>query len=117
MDQNPSYDFFRILPGLPPDEGPPGALGVPLSPGRALAVDRHYLPLGAPVLIATTDPDTGKPLQRLMVAEDSAARSPAPLRADIFFGWGDQAGASAGTDLFADGAAYGSSRASPAPPS
>jgi len=116
MDQNPSYDFFRILPGLPPDEGPPGALGVPLSPGRALAVDRHYLPLGAPVWIATTNPDTGKPLQRLMVAEDIGGAITTPLRADIFFGWGDQAEASAGR-MNADGAAYVLLPRPPAPPS
>jgi len=105
MDQNPAYDFFRILPGLPPDEGPPGALGVPLTPGRALAVDRRYIPLGAPVWVATSDPDTGKPLQRLMVAEDIGGAIITPLRADIFFGWGDQAEAAAGR-MNADGAEY-----------
>ncbi len=105
MDENPAYDFFRILPGLPPDEGPPGALGVPLSPGRALAVDRRYVPLGAPVWVATTDPDTGKPLRRLMVAEDIGGAITTPLRADIFFGWGDQAEAAAGR-MNATGAEY-----------
>ena len=105
MDQNPAYDFFRILPGLPPDEGPPGALGVPLSPRRALAVDRHYIPLGAPIWVATSDPETGKPLQRLMVAEDIGGAITTPLRADIFFGWGDQAEAVAGR-MNATGAEY-----------
>jgi membrane-bound lytic murein transglycosylase A len=105
MDQNPAYDFFRILPGLPPEVGPPGALGVPLTPGRALAVDRHYLPLGAPMWVATADPETGKPLDRLMVAEDIGGAIKTPLRADIFFGWGNEAEALAGR-MNAHGAEY-----------
>ncbi|MBV9783418.1 MAG: murein transglycosylase A, partial [Acidisphaera sp.] len=69
MDQNPSYVFFRELADTPPDQGPPGALGVPLTPVRSIAVDRQFIPLGAPVWIDTTEP-SGTPLQRLMVAQD-----------------------------------------------
>ncbi len=96
MDENPSYVFFRILNGVPPDMGPPGALGVPLAPQRALAVDRRFIPLGAPVWVATTNPETGRPLQHLMVAEDIGGAIATPLRADIFFGWGTRAEALAG---------------------
>jgi membrane-bound lytic murein transglycosylase A len=96
MEQNPSYVFFREVTNLRPDQGPPGALGVPLAPGRSLAVDRAFIPLGAPVFIATTDPLTGAPLQRLMLAQDLGGAIKGPARADIFFGWGTQAEQRAG---------------------
>ncbi len=96
MDQNPSYVFFREVNGLRPDQGPPGALGVPLAPGRSIAVDRAYIPLGAPVYIATTDPLTGAPLRRLMFAQDLGGAIKGPARADIFFGWGRAAEERAG---------------------
>ncbi|MGH7120289.1 MAG: murein transglycosylase A [Acetobacteraceae bacterium] len=96
MDENPSYVFLRILHGIPSDLGPPGALGVPLAPSRALAVDRNYIPLGAPVWIATTEPGSDKPLQRLMVAEDIGGSMATPLAADVFFGSGPAAGQAAG---------------------
>jgi membrane-bound lytic murein transglycosylase A len=96
MNQNPSFVFFREVSDLRPDQGPPGALGVPLTPGRSVAVDRAYIPLGAPLFIATTDPLTGVPLQRLMLAQDLGGAIRGPVRADIFFGWGQQAEARAG---------------------
>ncbi|MGH7056497.1 MAG: murein transglycosylase A [Acetobacteraceae bacterium] len=111
MDQNPSYVFFRILHGIPPDKGAPGALGVPLAPGRALAVDERFIPLGAPVWIATSAPAGGSPpagshaLDRLMVAEDIGGAIKTPLRADIFFGWGASAKEQAGR-MDARGAEY-----------
>ena len=96
MDQNPSYVFFRELDGLPDDQGPPGALGAPLTPGRSIAVDRHFLPLGAPVFVATTDPLTHAPIRRLMQAQDLGGAITGPVRADIFWGWGPDAEARAG---------------------
>ena len=91
MDQNPSYVFFREIDDLRPDQGPPGALGVALTPGRSAAVDRTYIPLGAPLFVATTDPVTGAKLQRLLVAQDLGGAIRGPVRADIFFGWGKEA--------------------------
>jgi membrane-bound lytic murein transglycosylase A len=96
MDENPSYVFFRELPGLSPDEGPPGALGVPLTPERSMAVDRAFLPLGAPVWVDTADPLDGSRLQRLVMAQDLGAAIRGPLRGDLFFGWGAAAAARAG---------------------
>lgn len=96
MEQNPSYVFFREVTTLRPDEGPPGALGVPLAPGRSVAVDRAFIPLGAPVFIDTTDPLTGAKLQRLTLAQDLGGAIKGPARADIFFGWGQQAEERAG---------------------
>jgi membrane-bound lytic murein transglycosylase A len=87
MDENPSYVFFREASNISPDEGPPGTLGVALTPGRSIAVDRKFIPLGAPVWIATTDPLDGSPWQRLMLAQDLGGAIRGPIRADIFFGW------------------------------
>jgi membrane-bound lytic murein transglycosylase A len=96
MEQNPSYVFFRELPGTGPQEGPPGSLGAGLTPGRSVAVDRGFIPLGAPLWIDTTDPLDGAPLQRLMVAQDTGGAIKGPVRADIFWGWGPDAEARAG---------------------
>jgi membrane-bound lytic murein transglycosylase A len=64
---------------------------VPLTPGRSLAVDRSFVPLGAPVWVDTSDPVTERPWQRLAVAQDLGGAIRGPARADIFFGWGAEA--------------------------
>ena len=96
MNQNPSYVFFREVIGVRPEEGAPGALGAPLTPGRSLAVDRSFIPLGAPVWLDTTDPVTGSRLQRLMMAQDTGGAIKGPVRADLFWGWGPEAEEKAG---------------------
>jgi membrane-bound lytic murein transglycosylase A len=96
MDGNPSYVFFHELPGLRADDGPPGALGVSLVPGRSVAIDRAFVPLGAPIWVDTTDPLDGGAFQRLMSAQDIGGAIKGPLRADIFYGWGADAEARAG---------------------
>lgn len=95
MNRNPSYVFFRPLPGLPADTGPLGALGAPLTPGRSLAVDRRQTPLGAPVWVAGRDP-AGAPLRRLAVAQDTGGAIRGAARADLFTGWGEAAAERAG---------------------
>ena len=85
MDRNRSYVFFREVAG----EGPVGTQGVPLTPGRSLAVDRRYLPLGAPLWIDTVDPlDTSRPLRRLAVAQDTGGAIRGAVRGDLFWGAG-----------------------------
>lgn len=94
LAENPSYVFFRELPaGM---TSPPGAMGVPLTPERSLAVDRRYVPLGAPVYLETTWPGDARPLRRLMVAQDTGGAIKGRVRADFFWGMGDAAGAIAG---------------------
>ncbi|BCR06114.1 membrane protein [Desulfuromonas versatilis] len=94
LGENPSYVFFRELdPGV---QVPPGALGVPLTPGRSLAVDPRTIPLGAPVFIATTWPGGGGPLRRLMAAQDTGGAIKGRVRADFFWGLGEEAGSYAG---------------------
>jgi membrane-bound lytic murein transglycosylase A len=96
MNENPSYVFFREITNINPDVGPPGSLGVPLTPGRSIAVDRNFIPLGAPVWIDTTDPLDGSKIQHLMVAQDLGGAIRGPVRADLFFGWDAQAAERAG---------------------
>jgi len=94
LNSNPSYVFFRELPnGL---SGPLGALGVPLAAERSIAVDPRYIPLGAPVFLSTTYPNSEKPLRRLMLAQDTGGAIKGAVRADFFWGAGNDAGRLAG---------------------
>jgi len=93
LDQNPSFVFFRELPDA---GGPIGALGIPLSAGYSIAVDRRFVPLGAPVYLATTYPLSSNPLERLVVAQDTGGAIRGVVRADFFWGTGAEAGAAAG---------------------
>ena len=92
MQANPSYIFFRPLEGLAEDEGPLGSFGVPLTPQRSVAVDVEHVPQGAPVFMAGVE---NMP-PRLLVAQDTGGAIRGPARADLFWGWGDEAGARAG---------------------
>jgi membrane-bound lytic murein transglycosylase A len=94
LNQNPSYVFFKELPGT--DGGPPGAQGVPLTPERSIAVDPRFVPLGAPVWLATTRPNSSVPLERLVVAQDTGGAIRGAVRADFFWGLGADAGREAG---------------------
>jgi len=93
LSHNASYVFFRELPAA---DGPIGALGVPLRPELSLAVDRRYVPLGAPVYLATTFPLSEERLERLMAAQDTGGAIRGVVRADFFWGTGAEAGAQAG---------------------
>lgn len=93
MRTNESYVFFRELTG----PGPIGALGVPLTPGRSLAIDRRRFPLGMPVWLDTVLPDDdARPMRRLMVAQDTGGAIRGAVRADVFWGHGKQAAERAG---------------------
>jgi membrane-bound lytic murein transglycosylase A len=94
LNQNPSYVFFRELP--PADTGPIGALGVPLTAERSIAVDPRFVPLGTPVYLATTRPNSEAPLERLVMAQDTGGAIRGAVRADFFWGTGPEAGALAG---------------------
>lgn len=94
LNANPSYVFFRELPTDLP--GPLGALGVPLTAERSVAIDPRVVPLGAPVYLSTTYPASQRPLQRLMMAQDTGGAIAGPARADFFWGFGEAAGQIAG---------------------
>ncbi|MEA5113659.1 MAG: MltA domain-containing protein [Geobacteraceae bacterium] len=94
LNRNPSYVFFREVPdGL---SGPLGALGVPLTGGRSIAVDPRHIPLGAPLFLATFWPLSDKPLNRLMLAQDTGGAIRGAVRADFYWGCGVAAGELAG---------------------
>lgn len=91
MAENPRYVFFRQIQG----DGPIGGEGVPLTPERSMAVDPKFIPYGVPLWLNTTDP-AGRPLRRLMVAQDTGSAIKGPVRGDFFWGYGEQALAKAG---------------------
>lgn len=93
MERNPRYVFFRELPINA--TAPVGALGVPLTEGYSLAVDPKAVPLGAPVFLSTTYPNSNKPLNRLMLAQDTGIAIKGGVRADFFWGYGQDAEAQA----------------------
>jgi membrane-bound lytic murein transglycosylase A len=88
MDTNEDYVFFRAVIHADSDFGPPGAMGVDLAAGRSAAVDRHFVPLGVPLYIDTTDPLTHTPYRRLVLAQDIGTDITGPARTDIFLGSG-----------------------------
>jgi membrane-bound lytic murein transglycosylase A len=95
---NRSYVFFRVT-GLTNDGEPVGAQGVPLTPGRSIAVDRVH-EYGTPFFIDANLPIEGgkpaSPFRRLMIAQDTGSAIVGPARADLYWGAGDDAGRIAG---------------------
>lgn len=105
---NPRYVFFREEPAPVADDsltptGPRGAQGVPLLAGRSVAVDRDAVPYGTPLWLDSTDAtgsvNAGRPIQRLVMAQDTGSAILGAVRADYFWGFGstssevaDQAG-------------------------
>ncbi|MFO0326058.1 MAG: MltA domain-containing protein [Burkholderiales bacterium] len=94
MNAHPSYVFFTEW-GVA-GSGPIGTLGVPLTAERSIAVDPRVIPLGVPVFLSTTFPGSNKPLNRLMVAQDTGGAIAGAVRVDFFWGFGDAAGEIAG---------------------
>ena len=103
MVKNRSFIFFRVEK----DEVVKGAMGVPLTAGRSLAVDPKYVPLGLPLWLVTTDPldpKNEKPLTRMVVAQDTGSAIKGVVRGDLFWGFGAEAEARAG--LMNEGGVY-----------
>ena len=100
MWANPRVVFFReeALPEIPAAAlpGPRGAQGVPLTPGRSIAVDAQSIPYGTPVWLSTTEPLSNTPLRRIVMAQDTGTAIVGAVRADYFWGPGDEAEAQAG---------------------
>jgi membrane-bound lytic murein transglycosylase A len=92
INQNQSFVFFRKL-NL---DAALGSQGVALTPGYSLAIDREWIPMGAPLWLSTTRPDskdpaTNKPMQRLMIAQDTGGAIRGKVRGDVFWGGGNNA--------------------------
>jgi membrane-bound lytic murein transglycosylase A len=90
--ENPSFVFFREIIG----RGPLGAQRVVLSPGRSLAVDRAFLPLGIPLWLEARERFSPTMIRRLVVAQDTGGAIKGPVRGDLFWGHGDAAATGAG---------------------
>jgi len=97
LNANPRFVFFKELPSnVDADLGPNGALGIPLTSERSIAVDLQAMPLGAPVFLATTRPLSNQPMQKLVMAQDTGKAIVGGVRADYYWGSGDAAGEIAG---------------------
>ena len=95
LNANPSTVFFRELPRDLP--GPIGALGVPISSARSVAIDRKFIPLGAPIFLSTTEPNSNISLNKLMMAQDTGGAISGGVRADFYWGQGKIPGSKAGS--------------------
>ena len=91
--ENPSYVFFREVKG----DGPIGAEKIVLTPARSLAVDRNYIPLGAPIWLDADEQFVpNESVHRLVIAQDTGGAIKGPVRGDLFWGAGRAAGDRAG---------------------
>jgi membrane-bound lytic murein transglycosylase A len=97
--KNRSFVFFRIV-GLSDEREPAGAQGVPLTPGRSIAVDNALHVYGTPFFIKAGLPLSSEKrngsFDRLMIAQDTGSAIVGPARADIYWGAGEEAGRIAG---------------------
>lgn len=87
---NPRTVFFReeALSGFDAQFGPRGAQGVPLTPGRSIAVDPQSIPYGTPVWLVTEGAALNQ--RKLVLAQDTGGAITGAVRADLFTGWGTQ---------------------------
>lgn len=83
MRANPSYIFFKVLTG----PGPLGAMGLPVTPNATVAADPNFIPLGAPVFLASDRPEAWG----IWVAQDTGGAIKGPNRLDTFWGAGAEA--------------------------
>ena len=90
LNANPRFVFFKETSGTL------GALGVPLTAERSIAVDLKAMPLGSPVFLATTKPLSNQALQKLVMAQDTGKAIVGGVRAEYYWGSGESAGEFAG---------------------
>lgn len=93
--KNPRVVFFKEEPLTDPHLGPRGAMGVPLTPLRSVAVDPRSVPYGTALWIHSHSPGI-QPIQRVVMAQDTGGAITGAVRGDYFWGWGDEAGERAG---------------------
>lgn len=89
LNQNESMVFFKKK-----EKPATGSLGVVLTPNRSVAIDQSYLPLGSMLYLSAETKE--KNLNRIVMAQDTGGAIKGSVRADLFFGYGDEAGESAG---------------------
>src|SRR5205085_1404254 len=90
--ENPSFVFFREITG----DGPLGAQRVALTPGRSLAIDRAFIPLGIPICLEAQERFSSGMIRRLVIAQDTGGAINGPVRGHRFWGHGKEAAEGAG---------------------
>lgn len=83
LNQNAAYVFFRVLE----NKEPLGSQQAPLTPERSLAVDRKYIPLGAPIWLDIASDS----FRHLMIAQDVGGAIKGIIRGDVYWGGGERA--------------------------
>lgn len=105
MNENPRYIFFAeqsvAVDNFGVEEGPRGAMEVPLTEMGSMAVDPRYHPYGSLMWLETKLPEfggdyNGKEAGLLVSAQDTGKAIRGALRGDLFFGSGHEAGDRAG---------------------
>lgn len=96
LNANPSVVFFKENEVLRPNDGPVGGMGVPLTGKLSLAIDREKIPYGSPMWIESSNPLTKAPIAQGVLAQDTGGAIRGRVRADYFWGTGDEAGEAAG---------------------
>ncbi len=95
LNENPSYVFFVMRDE--PETGPVGSLNVPLTAGRSIAIDPKLVDLGVPIWLTSHFPgQPEQPLNRLVLAQDTGGAIKGNVRADVFWGTGEDAEKMAG---------------------
>ena len=97
MNANPRFVFFDVEPEGDPNLGPKGSFGVPLTPLGSMAVDTSLHAGGVPMFVQTDAPSLGGTWSGLLVSQDTGGAIKGPVRGDLYFGTGPQAGAAADT--------------------
>lgn len=95
FNQNPSFVFFKINKEISANDGAIGALGVPLTTERSIAIDPRAVPLGTPIFMNTQI--LNQATNRLVMAQDTGGAIKGEIRADLFCGFGSKAGELAGS--------------------
>lgn len=96
LNSNSSIVFFTENTVIKPEQGPVGALGIPLTPKRSIAIDRSKIPYGSLLWLDSSNPQTNEPLHQGVLAQDTGGAIVGRVRADFFWGTGTQAGQLAG---------------------
>lgn len=96
LNQNPSMVFFKENKVLNPNEGPVGALGIPLTEELSIAIDRTKIPYGSLMWLQSSNPATQENINHGVLAQDTGGAIRGRVRADYFWGTGHKAGELAG---------------------
>ena len=100
LNANPRTVFFKLQPITDISAGPTGGQSIALEPNGSMAVDTAYHAYGVPIFVAADAPRVAltvdKTLRRLLIAQDTGGAIKGPLRGDLYWGTGPEAGLRAG---------------------